>query len=65
MPIEKVRSSGPSTLAAYAAISVESSPPLRNAPTGTSLVRWSATVSASSSSIRSSVSASEYVHFGP
>ena len=35
---------------AYAAIRVESSPPLRKAPTGTSLVRWRATVSPSSSS---------------
>ena len=37
MPIENVRSSEPSTFTAYAATSVESRPPLRKAPTGTSL----------------------------
>jgi hypothetical protein len=63
--MEKVRSSDPRVLAAYEAMRVESSPPLRNAPTGTSLKRCSFTVSARSASIRSSVSDSEYAHFGP
>ena len=65
MPIENVRSSEPSTFTAYAATSVESRPPLRKAPTGTSLVRWRATVSPSISSTCSRISGSLAVSLGP